>query len=167
MRTWESCVVASDVKSPLGTVFEWNVVILLGQPRRYKNYANAPQCYVKVDCFALLKCRRKSRRRTQGHIVCTTETWLHLPTSVPSRTFLFPSATAFFFANFLSEDAKCFWKTSHASDPSLWDRSCNFHRGPSQDAWGSYCMCDRERERERRNNQGRKVRVTVRRTADG
>ena len=28
------------------TLFEWNGIRLLGQPRRYKNCANAPQCYV-------------------------------------------------------------------------------------------------------------------------
>jgi hypothetical protein len=29
-----------------GALFEWNGIRLLGQPRRYKNYANAPQQYV-------------------------------------------------------------------------------------------------------------------------
>jgi len=35
------------------SLFKWNGIMLLGQPRRYKNCANAPQCYVTLT-FTIL-----------------------------------------------------------------------------------------------------------------
>lgn len=38
------CIVTGDIKSPQ-KIFEWNGIKLIQQPKGYKHYANAEQCY--------------------------------------------------------------------------------------------------------------------------
>jgi hypothetical protein len=59
-------------------VFEWNSLRLLGYPRRYKHYANAPQCYVihvhRLSSYAFIfnKCNKYLKMR--GRVISIMNT---------------------------------------------------------------------------------------------
>jgi len=56
-RRPEKVLLLLETLNPHYGLFEWNIIRPWGQPRRYKHYANAPECYVTCTLpLIIAKC---------------------------------------------------------------------------------------------------------------
>ena len=128
LKIWVRSVVVGDLNHHKSAFCEWNGIRWLRELRRYKDYTNAPQCFVVRILPILLN-------RYAGHIrncLACGDAYPHVYIKKSERSR--PT-----FASNLRLAISCVSATSRRSDPAVWHLGGKTHWPPVQCALALWC----------------------------